>query len=138
MMSAASPGPMFSGAGGVGTPSDSSCSSSRSAAAGSGRSWMRYSAGTLRSLSSRATASLAAIIRCSMSWWDSVCTEAADASTWPPRLKANSGSLDSTASAPAASRRSRSARDAARATASGVAHGSSGCSSPANRRSTRS
>ena len=56
-----------SGTGGVGTPSDASCSISRSTAADSGRSCTRYSAGIFRSSRNCATCSLAAIIRCSIS-----------------------------------------------------------------------
>ena len=54
----------------------------------------------LRSASSRATASLAAIIRCSISRWDSVCAGACTASTSPRSSSSNSGSGESTASAP--------------------------------------
>ena len=59
------------------TPSDASCATQpldrlrARAARGRGRA-----PGRSRSLSSRATGSLAAIIRCSISRWDSVCTDA--------------------------------------------------------------
>ena len=62
------------GTGGVGTPSEASWSTRRSAAVPSGRSWTRYSVGTRREVSSCATCSLAAIIRCSIIRWDSVCS----------------------------------------------------------------
>ncbi len=67
-----------SGSGGVGTSSEASWSTSRSTRSGSGRSCTRYRHGTSRCSSSPATASLAAIIRCSIRRWDSVCARAQD------------------------------------------------------------
>ena len=77
---------------GVGTPSAASCASSRSTRGGSGGSCTRNSAGSLRASSSDATASLAAIIRNSISRCDSVCSDGSSVSTWPSREKPNSGS----------------------------------------------
>ena len=65
-----------SGSGGVGTSSDASWSTSRSTRSGSGRSCTRYRHGTPRCASRPATASLAAIIRCSIRRWDSVWARA--------------------------------------------------------------
>ena len=110
--------------------SDSSWASSRSTRGGSGGSWTRYSAGSFVLSSSPATASLAAIIRYSISLCDSVCSDGSRLSTWPSREKPNSGSTDSTASAPRASRAAASASATRRAAASGVAHGSSARSAP--------
>ena len=87
-----------SGAGGVCTSSDASCASSRCTRDGSGGSCTRYSAGSLRASSSPATASLAAIIRCSISRCDSVWADGSKLATWPSGVKLNSGSLDSIAS----------------------------------------
>ena len=50
-------------------------------------------------LRNRATCSLAAIIRCSISRWDSVCATGSAAITLPRRSNSNSGSADSSASA---------------------------------------
>ena len=110
-------GVSVSGTGGVGTSSDSSWAIRRSTRGGSGGSWTRKSAGSLRASSSPATASLAAIIRNSISRCDSVCCDGSRLSTWPSCENANSGSEDSTASAPRASRASASAcADLARGT----------------------
>ncbi len=130
MTSAASDGDMCSRTGGVATPSDASCATSRSALSPSGFSWTRYSDGTPRSDGSRATCSLAAIMRCSISRCDSVCSLGRDSATWPPRSKRNSGSLVSSSSASWLMRRSCSAAATARAASSGAAHGSSAGSSP--------
>ena len=130
-------GVIVSGSGGVGTSSAASCSTRRSTRAGSGRSCTRKSAGSLRVSSSVATASLAAIIRCSISRCDSVCALGASPVTWPSCEKSNSGSTDSTASAPRAARAASSAAAAARAASSGAAHGASARSVPAKMRSTR-
>ena len=80
--------------------------------------------------SSPATASLAAIIRNSISLCDSVCSDGSRLSTCPSREKPNSGSTDSTASAPRRSRAPASASATRRAAASGVAHGSSRALAP--------
>ena len=90
----------------------------------------------MRVSSSVATASLAAIIRCSISRCDSVCSLDTSSVTCPSRENANSGSSDSTASAPCASRASWSAAATLRAAARGSAHGASAGSSPAKTRST--
>ena len=75
--------------------------------------------------SSVATASLAAIIRCSISRCDSVVSLPASPVTWPSWEKSNSGSTVSTASAPRAWRAASSAAAASRAASSGSAHGAS-------------
>ena len=112
-------GVRWSGAGGVGTSSDSSWASSRSTRGGSGGSCTRNSAGSLRASSSPATASLAAIIRNSISRCDSVCSDGSRLSTWPSRENAELGlgGLDGERSR--ASRASASAAATLRAAASG-------------------
>ena len=84
-----------------------------------------------------ATASLAAIIRCSISVCDSVVSLATSPVTWPSWEKSKSGSTVSTASAPRLTRAASSAAATSRAAASGAAHGASAASSPAKMRSTR-
>jgi hypothetical protein len=126
---AASLGPGEGGIGGVGRPSDSSCSNRTSIRLGSGCSWTRKSVGTPRCSATCATCSLVMTISCSISRWDSVCSIAPAPATFPSSSKLKSGSLETTSSA-VSLRRSARAAAAARLISSGSAITEGGAAPP--------